>query len=207
MGLNAQGVFSAITNRPCAEPDPGLRSRGHVVLDALAAPNARAAADALRSLPSGAHNPFNLFVADEEAAFALVYEGTPELSELAPGAHVIGNADPDDRSHFKVGRTLERAERAAALAPAAALDALADVCREHEVGGSRGPLDDTCVHAGSYGTRSSMLLSLGENGDCRLQYAEGPPCQAKYEDFTSLLTELTQWEGYGAEGAFARTVT
>ncbi|MCE7958558.1 MAG: hypothetical protein DYH06_11570, partial [Acidobacteria bacterium ACB2] len=29
-GLNAQGVFAAVTNRPAPRPDPALRSRGQL---------------------------------------------------------------------------------------------------------------------------------------------------------------------------------
>ena len=37
LGLNDAGVFAALTNRPNATPDPTRRSRGLLVVDALAA--------------------------------------------------------------------------------------------------------------------------------------------------------------------------
>ena len=40
-GVSAQGVFAALTNRPTRELDATRRSRGQLVLDALAAGSAR----------------------------------------------------------------------------------------------------------------------------------------------------------------------
>jgi len=185
-GLNANGVFAAITNRPTADLDPSRRSRGQLVLDALAADSARAAADALAPIGRDLYNPFNLFVADGDRAFALVYDGAPSLVELAPGAHVIGNADPDARDVPKVRRALEHAEAIAAGPPDRIAEDLASLCRTHEVGDPRA---STCVHYGGYGTRSSSLLRLGSEQDL-LRHADGPPCTSPYRDFTPLLTQL-----------------
>src|SRR5678815_1232251 len=69
-GLNAHGVFAAITNRPTSQLDATRRSRGQLVIDALCAGSARAAADALAPLGRDLYNPFNLFVADSQEAFA-----------------------------------------------------------------------------------------------------------------------------------------
>ena len=44
LGINAQGVFSGLTNRPNPNPDPARRSRGLLVADLLAHPSAAAAA-------------------------------------------------------------------------------------------------------------------------------------------------------------------
>jgi uncharacterized protein with NRDE domain len=186
--MNDAGVFAALTNRPAAAPDPSRRSRGLLVSDALAAADARAAAEALGGLAAGAYNPFNLFVCDREDAFVVVYEEKPELRRLAPGAHVIGNADPDSRRSPKGARLLGEAEAIAAGALADAWPALARSCRVHR-GGS--PLEDTCIHAGPYGTRSSALLRWGSRSEANaFHFANGAPCTTDYEDFTSLLTQL-----------------
>lgn len=205
-GVNAQGVFAALTNRPCADADPNRKSRGHVVTDALAAGTAKEAAERLTAIGSGIHNPFNAFVADGQDAFALVYDERGVLENLAPGVHVVGNTDPDDRTNPKVARVLDRASAAAGGTLNAAFDSLADACREKNCGSERGPLGDTCVHLPSYGTRSSFLLSLDpQSGSDRLLYADGPPCENEYEDFTPLLTELTRRGGYAAGDELART--
>jgi len=186
-GVNAHGVFAAVTNRPAADPDPTRRSRGQLVLDVLAARSAVDAARQLERLEPSRYNPFNLFVADGEAAFASVYEEVGRVTALAPGVHVVGNADPDDVAVPKVRRTLERARHVAA-GPAAAVEAgLLAICRTH--GDDPDPRGDTCVHLGVYGTRSSSLLRLGGDAPV-LRHAAGAPCTTDYEDFTPLLAEL-----------------
>jgi len=189
LGVNAAGVFAGLTNRPLPRPDPTRRSRGHVVLEALDAGSAAAAARALRSLPAGAFNPFNLLVADRERAFTLVYDETPALRELEAGIHVIGNADPNDRAVPKIARLLERAEGVARRATPALFDELAELCREHaDDGRSR---ESACIHLGAYGTRSSTLLRLGDEPfDGAWRWAEGPPCTTPYRDITGLLHVL-----------------
>jgi hypothetical protein len=174
------------------------------VLDALDHPHARSAAGALGSLARDAYNPFNLFVADGREAFVVVYEDGPRVEELRPGPHVICNADPDDRTHRKVGRLLESAEAAAALPAERLLGALADVCRDHAGGGT--PVEDACIHGEGYGTRSSTLLALGDPGASAFWFADGPPCRTPYEDFTRLLHELHRGAGLGSEGTIARSI-
>lgn len=187
-GLNAAGVFAAVTNRPAAQPDPARRSRGQLVVDLLAAASAHEAAERAAALAPANYNPFNLFLADAHDAFALVYDGAPRLLPLAPGVHVVGNADPDARSVPKIRRTLERAEQVAGGPADAIRDGLAALCRTH--GDDPDPKGDTCVHLGGYGTRSSSLLRLGAAGGDRLEHAAGPPCTSPYQDFTPLLSEL-----------------
>lgn len=197
LGLNAAGLFAAITNRPTPRPDAGRRSRGLLVADALAHADAEEAAEALARLPEHAYNPFNLLVADERRCFVAMYEGRARVLELASGPHVVGNTEPDRADHPKVSRTLRAAEKVAAGPSAGALDALAALCRSHE--GAAGPLDDVCIHAGGYGTRSSTLLRRGLSRDAdRLRFVEGPPCENEYEDRTPLLRELDREAGHGA---------
>jgi uncharacterized protein with NRDE domain len=188
LGMNDAGVFAALTNRPAQHPDPSRRSRGLLVSDALAAPDAAAAAAKLAELSASAYNPFNLFVCDHQGAFVVVYEEKPEVRRLAAGAHVIGNGDPDSRSLPKVARLLDEAAAIAEGGLEEALAGLARSCRVHR-GGS--PFEDTCIHAGSYGTRSSALIRWGSRREADVfRFANGPPCTSDYEDFTPLLTQL-----------------
>jgi len=193
LGVNRHGVFAALTNRPSACADVTCRSRGLLVMDALALAKASDAAAWLHALPTGAYNPFNLFVADAQDAYVAVYEQTSRVRALEPGVHVLGNADPDDRSVAKVARLHGKAARAASAGPDTVLDELAAVCRSHD--GDDGPLSDTCIHVGDqatgYGTRSSTLLWLGAPGvRSEWRYADGPPCQTAYEDRSRVLHEL-----------------
>jgi uncharacterized protein with NRDE domain len=199
LGVNDAGLVAALTNRPCKAPDPLRRSRGSVVFEALSEASAGDAVAALGTLPERAYNPFNFFAADGDAAFAATYEGKLRVTRLEPGFHVIGNADPDDRRVPKIARLLAQAERIAAGDVDDALDALAEVCRSHQGDGERGPLDDTCIHAGGYGTRSSTLLRLGpDTSRNQFHHAEGAPCQTEYEDLTPFLSELDHRAGVDA---------
>jgi uncharacterized protein with NRDE domain len=199
LGLNAEGVFAAVTNLRCPEPDPDRRSRGLLVMDALSKGSAAESVAALRALPERAYNPFNLLIADSREAFLLSYRETPKIHGLEPGAHVVGNTDPEDREAPKVKRIRERAEKVAQHLRPSLLDDLAAVCSEHD--SPESPLGDTCVHAAAYGTRSSTLLSLGDESfsdavsetstSSTLLYSDGPPCRTQYLDFTPLLTELS----------------
>ena len=50
LGVNAMGVFAAVTNLRSEMPDPARRSRGMVVMDALREPSAARSADFLKAL-------------------------------------------------------------------------------------------------------------------------------------------------------------
>jgi uncharacterized protein with NRDE domain len=183
LGVSASGLFAAITNRRCDAPDPARRSRGWLVMEALAEPSARRAADRFARLPEGAYNAFNLFVADSDTAHLITYADRPECRDLTPGPHVIGNVHPDESSPKLEKLRAQVFELARGGIPSP--DALADVCRGHV---ADSPLESTCVHAGEYGTRSSTLLWLGAQP--ALRYADGAPCAAPYRDLTPLLHDL-----------------
>lgn len=209
-GVNAHRVLVAVTNRPTAALDAERRSRGHVVIDALAATSAVDAARILGSIPEGTHNPFNAFASDGNRAFTLVYEEKGEIRELEAGAHVIGNADPDDRSNDKIAYVLERAASVEGKSLPQALGAIRGICQEHRQAAEHGPLGSPCVHLDGYGTRSSFVVTLDPGADPRadrLLYAEGAPCEAEHQEFTALLSELTPEASYGESELYARTGT
>ena len=78
------------------------------------------------------------------------------------------------------------------------MGALSEICRLHADTETADAV--TCIHASDfYGTRSSILLEMAERPeDSRLFYAEQAPCQAEYEDFSSLLDELRYAPSYGS---------
>jgi len=201
-GINETGVFSAVTNVSCTQPDPARRSRGLLVMDALAAPSAKQAAEMLHALPMRAYNPFNFFVADARDAYAFTYEDEVRAIGSDGGAWVIGNAPLDAPDPSKLSRLRSRLGEGLP-GDGAPLEHLAELCRDHETG-PRGPLDAVCVHTGAYGTRSSCLLQLADAGldDSRsvLRWSEGAPCNSDYHDFSPLLRDLGRGRP-GVEGA------
>jgi uncharacterized protein with NRDE domain len=186
LGLNDAGVFVGLTNRP-GSLDESRRSRGLLVLSLLGAGSAAEAAEQLGRLPDAAYNGFNLFVADRKDAAVAVYEDTVAITECAPGVHVVGNADPNDRAVPKVRRNLEAATRVAEGPPDEWLDRLSTICCAHE---GEPPYGATCVHADGYGTRSSTLLRLGGDGRGELRHAAGAPCETEYKDLSAFLGAL-----------------
>ena len=82
LGLNDLGLFAALTNRPAQSLDPSRRSRGLLVADALGHVSAARAAEAALRLAPRAYNPFNLFVADADHAFAILYDEKPRVRVL-----------------------------------------------------------------------------------------------------------------------------
>jgi len=188
LGVNVGGLVAALTNVAGSEADPTRRSRGLLVLEALEAGSAREAAERAGSISVRDYNPWNLFVGDGREAFA-VGSGT-EPRQLAPGAHVVGNASLDAPPTPKLARLRERAERLAGHCLPDALAGLEELCRGHEGGD---PLGSACVHTERYGTRSSALIALADReGESSFRFAEGPPCQQEYRVFTPLLLELAR---------------
>jgi uncharacterized protein with NRDE domain len=187
-GLNAHGVFAGVTNRAGARPDPRRKSRGLLVIEALGATTARESVEKLESLAAETYNPFNLFVADRDRAFALTCGDSVRRFELGAGVHVIGNGDLEALPTPKVARLTAEAERAASSSPDDILERLSELCRDH---GGDTTLTSACVHAGGYGTRSSTLLKLSaESHRSEFHFADGAPCRTAYGDFTPLLREV-----------------
>src|SRR5688500_7660979 len=106
-GVNAQGVAIAIAdqglavsepsrdgarrNRP--PPDPTKRSRGLLVLDALACSSVEAVSTLLADQPADRYNPFSLLHADaRQATIGHHVRGPIELRQLAPGVDVMVSA-------------------------------------------------------------------------------------------------------------------
>ena len=65
--------------------------------------------------------------------------------------------------------------------------------RVHTIGRVRpAELSAACVHTALYGTRSAMLVAVGDTGVPRVRVADGPPCQAPFQDVTALWSVAVQ---------------
>jgi len=201
LGLNATGLFAAVTNLRSDEPDPELRSRGLLVRDVLGATTAEDAALAIERLDAQTYNPFNLLVADGETAHVISCAEKTQRIDLEPGAHVIGNVHPHEITP-KIARLRREVSQAADAPAERVLDDLARVCCSHD---GDDTLAATCVHAGHYGTRSSTLLRLGAESE--LRHADGAPCTADYGDFSPLLCDLGLEAGSRAGDTSVRKVS
>jgi uncharacterized protein with NRDE domain len=192
MGVNAEGLFCGLTNRPIQGPRGSKRSRGLLVRDAL---RQVCAADVERDMREDAalgYNPFHLLAADGRSASLtlLSEEGPPETRSLDPGVHVVCNRDPDDPASGKVAWIRDAAEQIPLDQGFEKIFAgLRRVLASHP--SSESPLENPCVHTPDYGTRSSTILALGPER-WRYWHTEGAPCEAKYSNLTRLLDEIRQ---------------
>jgi len=169
MGVTDDGLFVGVTNR--AADVEGDRSRGLLVRDALDADTAAEAAELVEDdVGSRTYSGFNLVLADREDCFLHVWDGTLARHEFEPGVYVVVNAGFDD------GTEKSRAIRAALSGhdtTAAWLSAARTALRDHETG--------ACLHGDGYGTRSSSLVTLHDDGSVAYEFADGPPCETAYE--------------------------
>ncbi|MBM4380006.1 MAG: NRDE family protein, partial [Deltaproteobacteria bacterium] len=159
LGVNAAGLFVAVTNRFGAARDGARRSRGQLVVDALGQPSAEALHGWLAQLDAQAFNPFHLLYADRAYAFVTWTDGERATqAALEPGVHVVTEQsfreEPVARARGLVGGFEALPDKAdpAALFP---------LLQRHEDGD---PFAGTCIHAPAfnYGTRSSAVVLLGD---------------------------------------------
>lgn len=114
LGLNDWGVVACVLNRRgTLGPEPGRRSRGDLVLEALDHADASAAAAALVDLDPVAWRPFNLIVADNRDVFWIRHaEATPRgrvtCHRLAPGRAILSADDLNAADDPRVATHLPR---------------------------------------------------------------------------------------------------
>ncbi|CAA7620003.1 conserved hypothetical protein [Candidatus Terasakiella magnetica] len=110
MGLNQSGVMVAILNRMgTLGPQPGKRSRGELVLEALDHADAAPAAQALAQLDARAYRPFNMVIADNRDVFWLRADGSRITAHpISPGLHMLSALDLDDRTSPRIDAYLDR---------------------------------------------------------------------------------------------------
>ena len=104
LGLNDFGVAACILNRMnTLGPQPGKRSRGELVLDALDFADAADAVAMLTELDTHAYRPFNMVVADNTQAFWLRNLGEEvEAFPLAEGISMITASDCNDPTSKRI---------------------------------------------------------------------------------------------------------
>ncbi|PSQ04087.1 hypothetical protein BRC97_12310 [Halobacteriales archaeon QS_6_71_20] len=185
MGVTRDGLFVGITNR-WVDGLAGERSRGLLVDDCLHADAAEEAARLVEaSCRDHEYDGFNLVLADATAAILLEWDGRLSVTPLSPGVHVVVNVGHDGDYFEPPGRPAAGPEQGhnasrlrAHLAPEpgesadAWLDRAGAALGDHEFG--------VCVHGDGFGTVSSSLLRVGDDGT-RYEYADGPPCETAFE--------------------------
>lgn len=196
MGLNSAGAMAAITNRFVGSADPERRSRGELVLAALAHDSSAAGASAVASLDPCDYNPFHLVLADRTSAWVVRHEQSRLVAvQLPPGVHVITERSFDAAPTARDGWLVEQTRRWGCNAPDDA--ALARLLSTHGEPTTERP----CVHLDSrgYGTRSSSILRFGRAvDDVTWSESPGPPCRSPHEavDLDGILRLRGAQEGH-----------
>jgi uncharacterized protein with NRDE domain len=184
LGAAAGGFFVALTNQRTVAPPPhGARSRGEVVLEALAQPNLEAAVAWLARLDTRAYSAFNLMLGDARALWVAYARGDApvELAPLGPGIFALPNDRLGSVDFPKVDRAALLAEPLQALAWPELVPAAQAMLADHDIppaaqGDARQAL---CVHTPIYGTVSASLLAYADGaGLVHYHHADGPPCRA-----------------------------
>jgi Transport and Golgi organisation 2 len=201
MGLNAVGLFVAITNRFMSAREEARTSRGHIVTRALALPDVGSLHRELSGMDVLAFNAFNLFYADASGAAGVTWSDGERLAQqrLEPGVHAI-----TERS-FGAARA-DRASGIVARWPPPLpggdpdMQALQLMLARHD---ERDPLASLCIHLPqfNFGTRSSAVLLLARTvASSRFFWAEGSPCRNTYLDQGTLVRALASTPSAEAAG-------
>lgn len=184
LGVNANGVLAAVTNRPKRHIPPQPRSRGLLVRGMLAYPSAAAAVEyAVRTLQQGAYAGANFLCADASQAVVLEAGDCLRIRPLSSGIHVLANGNVDEHSDPRLRYALDWLHRRSYDSAAECVGALRELCLQH------GPDHPSiCFHANDRGTVSSSIIVLHrEWRRSTYLHAQGPPCQTPYEDYSHLL--------------------
>jgi hypothetical protein len=168
LGLNDEGVVAGILNRMnTLGPQPGRRSRGELVLEALDHADAADAAWALGDLDPQAYRSFNMVIADNRNAFWLRHLGESsegiEVMPLPPGLSMVTAHDRNDEAaSARIRAYLPRFRAAAAPDPEAAdWREWETLLSSREPATAGNPYDAMAIRTASgFGTTSSSLIAL-----------------------------------------------
>ncbi len=185
-GVNAHGVTVAVTNRPKTLTSEPYRSRGLLVTDLLQCSSAREAIDAAsRELSRHCYRGCNILCSDSDSLQVVHAGDWLRVRSLAPGIHVLTNADINDPFDARIAFIMEQVQSQPihqALAGVALLKRLGCL--------STGPVP-LCLLGSQSGTVASTILALStQPRQSRLFHAHGSPAEYPYIDRTDLLWEL-----------------
>jgi uncharacterized protein with NRDE domain len=182
LGASAGGFFVGLTNQRTVEPPaPGARSRGEVVLHALAQPSLDDAVAWVTALDSRPYSAFNLLLGNARALYVAYARGDApvEVAALGPGIWALPNDRLGSPDFPKVDRAALLAAPLAMLPWPELVPAAQAMLADHTLppaaqGDARQAL---CVHTPFYGTVSATLLAYESAGLAHYHHADGKPCQ------------------------------
>lgn len=196
LGVNDEGVVAGILNRrDSLGPDPRLRTRGELVLEALDHADAVEAAKALGHLDGHNYRSFNMVVADNRDAYWLKSlgpegDGRVVVEELPAGLSMITAHDRNDPASPRIRLYLPRFEAAQTPdAESGDWSAWEALLAGQDFDAGSGPNEAmTVVTDYGFATLSSSLIALPAPGSAArpaiYRFAAGRPGRAAYEKVT-----------------------
>lgn len=184
MGVARDGWFVGLTNQDDGKHDEHAKSRGHVVVDCLCSGNHTAAAKVLAHLDPASYNPFNIVFGRPGAVFLTrVMPGQElEMLPLLDDVHVISN-DCWTGAYDKKTEWCKRYIKSMIHDPPITdirqvLSRLMGTLSNHRNATTEDPFQALCVHAEehSFGTRSTSIITVSNEGVVEYFYSEGHPC-------------------------------
>jgi len=189
LGVNQNGLFVAVCNRPKVLTPIAPRSRGMLCRELLRSGSAREAAEAAYdALATGKYDGATFVMADPEFGAAVHGGDNLEIVELEEGLNLVANGDVNDPHCPRI----QLAHRLLTLqtldSPVKFLAVASKVFARPPSGDGRPSI---VVRKTTRGTVSSTLLALGKKPrDAIFQYAPGSPDQTRYEDFSPFLRDI-----------------
>lgn len=185
-GVAQDGWFVGLTNQDDDRHCENRESRGKIVDDCLKAGQHSAAARILANLDATRFNPFNLVFGRPGAMFLsrINQDYTLEMELLEPGINVVSN----DCCGMRYKPKVDHAAHLASLIDVRGdiefirnqlLHVLADHSTE-TIRAHSNPFQSLCVHADddAFGTRSTSIITVSNQGNVEYWYSEGHPCQS-----------------------------
>jgi uncharacterized protein with NRDE domain len=208
LGVTSTGFFVGLTNqRTWAPADPSRRSRGQIVVDALAAGSVDEARSGLARLDASAYNPFNLLLGDARSLY--VAYARPDVARVAieplpAGIWVLNNDTIGSRDFPKANRARDLVAPVAREPWTTLAGDLERILGDHALPppeqvaepptgapwsreGVRA-LQAICVHTPVYGTSSATLLAIEEGRLLDYRFAGGPPCITPFRSYGPTLS-------------------
>ena len=210
LGFTEYGFFVGLTNHynPTSYK-PSLRSRGELVVGALAQKTLSGVREYLGSIEASAYNEFNMLLGDGEEVLVVYSRHCPakvEIHTLGAGIYVLCNDRMNAPSNPKFFRVKHLANQIPSNSWPTLKEALIQVLSDRETDYDveknlvsseilslkksvryRMPI---CIHGDGYGTVSSTLAAVGSGRLLHYEFAPGPPDETPFEDQIPLLSRM-----------------
>jgi uncharacterized protein with NRDE domain len=208
LGVTAGGLFVGLTNqRSFLRPERAARTRGEVVMNALAAGSFDGVCALLHSIDARDYGGFNLLFGDgDRLGVAYAHPEVapePKVVLVEPGFHVLPNDRLDAAGWPKVIWARELVEPHATAPWPELVSAMTGALASHRLSSLEEvpqpppdfplprqflrELSAICIHTPAYGTRSVTLTAIAPGRTLHHLAADGPACVTPLVERSALL--------------------